>query len=893
MTKIRIYELARELGIDNKAVVQLAQKLGIPGKSSHSHSLEDEEAEQIRRAVIRSALGSAPEETETVERDGENVRVTIRRKGNIIRRRRKGGASEEPAKESLDGGQDTQSVAPQSDQPTLQDQAPAAQEQESSELQTTDSVSESQEPSASELQADSQELADAQGAQEQVEAAPETDSGDSDQGKSDQDAPGVGPKILGKIQLAQSSARKSSSSSQRGGAKAGAGGAAGRNTGFGMFGAPGFDERGGKGRDGKKRSVKQKRSKVREFSRSDLDYEGGASRRVKRKPKSSKAASSTESAQNIEAMKPKASKRVIRVDEAITVGELAKQMSLKSAEIIKKLIDLGVMATINQMIDIETATIVAEEFDYKVESSSFDETQALAAQSSDEANLVTRAPIVTVMGHVDHGKTSLLDSIRSASVAAREHGGITQHIGAYQVELENGSSVSFIDTPGHEAFTSMRARGAQITDLVILVVAADDGVMPQTIEAINHAKAAEVPIVVAVNKMDKAGANPDKVRQQLAERGLQPEDWGGDTMYFPVSALNGDGIKELLEGVLLQAEVLELKADPTTRAKGTIVESQQDSRKGIVATVLVQNGTLKIGDAFVVGAQSGRIRSMVDHNGIKVEEAGPAMPVEISGLSGVPEAGDDFHVVENDSIARELAERRSEIKSKRDQVNSGGGPISLEEFAKQASSASAQELPIILKADVHGSSEAVKASLERLSGAKVKVNVIHSSVGAISESDIKLAMASKAIIVGFNVRAEPRAAREAEAAGIEIRFYNIIYDLTEDIKSAMVGLLEPDKKEISIGSAEVRETFVVPKIGTIAGSYITDGQAKRGAHVRLVRDGVQIYEGEMSSLRRFKDDVKEVQSGYECGIGITNYNDIKVGDVIELFDYEEVAPTLE
>ncbi|MGA1191447.1 MAG: translation initiation factor IF-2, partial [Bdellovibrionota bacterium] len=485
-----------------------------------------------------------------------------------------------------------------------------------------------------------------------------------------------------------------------------------------------------------------------------------------------------------------------------------------------------------------------------------------------------------------------LDTIRKSSVAEREHGGITQHIGAYQVTVEDGRTITFIDTPGHAAFTSMRARGAQVTDIVILVVAADDGVMPQTVEAIEHAKAAGVPIVVAVNKMDKEGANPDKVKQQLAERGLQPEDWGGDVMFYHVSALKGAGIAELLEGVLLVAEVAELKANPERRAVGTIIEARQELGRGIVATVLVQKGTLHLGEIYVTGAEFGRVRSMMNHLGETITEAGPAVPVEITGLSGVPRAGDDFVVVESESKARAVAMNRAE-KLKLKESRLGGGPVSLEEFARQAGKAKAAELNLIVKADVHGSLEAVRDAVEKLSGEKVKVHVVLGGVGGVSENDVQLAIASKALIVGFNVRAESRAADEAERHGVEIRFYRVIYELVDEVKSAMAGLLEPIKKEKSLGRIEVRDTFMVPKIGRIAGGYVLDGIARRGAYVRLLRDSAVVHEGKMSGLRRFKDDVKEVQSGYECGVSIENFNDVKIGDVIEMYEIEEIAASLD
>jgi translation initiation factor IF-2 len=510
----------------------------------------------------------------------------------------------------------------------------------------------------------------------------------------------------------------------------------------------------------------------------------------------------------------------------------------------------------------------------------------------EEANLVSRPPVVTVMGHVDHGKTSLLDAIRKTTVASREAGGITQHIGAYSVTLEDGRVISFIDTPGHAAFTSMRARGAQVTDIVILVVAADDGVMPQTIEAINHAKAAGVPILVAVNKMDKHDANPDRVKQQLVEHGLQPEDWGGDTMYFPISAIKGTGIEGLLEGVLLVAEMKELRANPNRRAKGTVIEARQDRGRGTVATVLVQNGTLRIGDVFVVGACSGRIRAMLNHLGDRVTEATPSTPVEISGIDGMPTAGDDFFVVETEGAAREIASNRAEKVALAERMHASG-PISLEEFARRANNMVAVELNLVIKADVIGSLEAVRVAVEQLSTHKVKVKVIHGGVGGITESDIQLGIASKAIVIGFGVRGEPRALSEAENNRVEVRFYRVIYELIDDVKRAMVGLLAPIREEVALGRVDVRDTFSVPKIGTVAGCFVADGIVKRGCYARVLRDSKVIYQGRLGSLRRFKDDVKQVQSGYECGISVENFNDVKVGDVIEVFEYRETEASLD
>lgn len=592
---------------------------------------------------------------------------------------------------------------------------------------------------------------------------------------------------------------------------------------------------------------------------------------------------------------PKESKRVVKMGgEGISVGDLAHQMSLKAGDVIGKLMGMGVMANINQLVDQDTATLVAMEYGYSLDFSGFDESTFIVDTPDPEDSLVPRAPVVTVMGHVDHGKTSLLDRIRSASVASGEHGGITQHIGAYQVVLEGNRRMTFLDTPGHAAFTAMRARGASITDVVILVVAADDGVMPQTLEALNHAVDAGVPIVVAVNKMDKVDANPDKVKQQLAERGLQPDDWGGDTMFVPVSAVQGTGISQLLEAVLLVSELRDLKANPNRRAFGTVIEASQEVGRGTVATVLVQKGTLRVGDYFVSGVVSGRVRSMNDERGERVAEALPSWPVEISGFDGIPEAGDEFVVMESESDAKKLVGHRAERQHWRDNVSLGNSmSLTLEDFAKVASSGEAVELRLILKTDVQGSLEAVNATLMGIESDKVSIKIIHKGVGPVTESDVQLALASSAIVVAFGVRADTRASSLAEEKGIDIRFYRVIYNLVDDIKKAMIGLLLPDKEEVPLGKAEVRETFYVSKVGVVAGCYVTDGKVQRGAFVRVVRDGfVMAEEKILSGLRRFKDDVKEVQSGYECGISVDNFPDVKQGDLLTVYELRDVEPTL-
>jgi translation initiation factor IF-2 len=581
----------------------------------------------------------------------------------------------------------------------------------------------------------------------------------------------------------------------------------------------------------------------------------------------------------------------VMIPETITVSELAQKMSIKAAEIIKTLMKMGSMVTINQVLDQETAMILVEEMGHKAVQAKPDDPDAFLMETVDHSNEVTesRAPVVTVMGHVDHGKTSLLDYIRRTRVASGEAGGITQHIGAYHVDTPRGM-ITFLDTPGHEAFTAMRARGAKATDIVILVVAADDGVMPQTKEAIHHAKAAAVPIVVAITKIDKPEANSERVRQELVTEGVVPEDWGGDSMFVEVSAKTGQGIDTLLEGILLQAEVLELKAPKNASAKGVVVEARLDKGKGAVATLLVQSGTLKRGDAILVGSVSGRVRAMLDENGKVINEAGPSIPVEIQGLSEVPVAGADFLVLADEKKAREIALFRQgkfrDVKLAKQQA------AKLENMFEQMGDGEVRTLSLIVKADVQGSIEAIAGSLEKLSTPEVKVSLIHSGVGAITESDVNLALASKAIIIGFNSRADAAARRLAESSGVDIRYYNIIYAMVDEIKAALSGMLAPEKKESIIGMVEIRQVFHISKVGTVAGCYVTEGIIKRSSSVRVLRNNVVIHTGELDSLKRFKDDAKEVKSNFECGLSLRGYNDLEVGDFLEVFEIVEVARAL-
>ena len=580
----------------------------------------------------------------------------------------------------------------------------------------------------------------------------------------------------------------------------------------------------------------------------------------------------------------------IEIMETISVSDLAKKMNLKASEIIGKLMTMGMMVSITQSIDAETATLLASEYNCDVHIVSLYDETVIESDVGEEGDEEIRPPVVTIMGHVDHGKTKTLDAIRSTRVAEGEFGGITQHIGAYMVETPKGR-ITFLDTPGHEAFTMMRARGAKITDIVVLVVAADDGVMPQTIEAINHAKDAKVPIIVAVNKIDKPEANPDRVKTQLSDLGLVPEDWGGDTQFVHISALKKEGLDDLLDAILLQAEMLELKATWNCRAEGKIIESRVDHGRGVVSTVIVERGTLSTGDPFVAGIYSGRVRAIFNDRGEKIDKATPSMPVEILGMESMPNAGDPFQVTDTEKTARSISSKRQELKRFEDAKSVR--KVTLDNLYDTIDAGEVMELKVIIKADVQGSAEALKSSLEKLSTKDIRLVVIHSSAGAINESDVMLAAAdSNAIIIGFNVRPTPKAKVLADQEKVDIRKYNVIYKCVEEITLAMEGMLKPDVKEEVIGMVEVRDTFRVPKVGTIAGAYVMQGLVKRTASVNVIREGIVIYTGKISSLKRFKDDVKEVTTGYECGIGIDSWHDIQVGDQLEVFEFVEVARKL-
>ncbi len=630
-----------------------------------------------------------------------------------------------------------------------------------------------------------------------------------------------------------------------------------------------------------------RRQKKEVYERADLYEDHVPRRKVKKTAKAAQEV--TKKQKHTEITIPKAIKRRIKIQELVTVAELARAMRTKGADLIKKLVSQGIMASVNQPLDFDTAALVADDFGYELELDAFHEEELIAEIEDRPQDIRPRPPVVTIMGHVDHGKTSLLDYIRDSNITGGESGGITQHIGAYYVKADGGDIV-FLDTPGHEAFTAMRARGASVTDLIVLVVAADDGVMPQTKEAINHARAANIPILVAINKIDKEGANPDKVRRELADFGLVPEEWGGETILGEVSAKTGQGVNELLGLILLQSEVLELKGNPNKPARGSVIEAKLDKSKGPVATVLVRNGTLRQGDFFICGEHYGRVRAMLNHTGMRLISVGPSVPVEVYGISGVPMAGDEFIVVGDEKTAKQVIENRRHRSKK--YVMARRGLVSLEDLFERIKQGEVKEFNIILKTDVQGSLEALYDSLIKQSTEEVKLNILHSATGAITESDVMLASASGAIIIGFNVRANPRVSEIAEKENIDVRYYNVIYNVVNDIRLAMAGLLEPVYEEEVIGRADIKQIFRIPKVGTVAGCLVTSGHVERNANVRLLRDDVVVFDGKIASLRRFKEDVKEVQSGYECGIGLEKFDDIKPGDVFEVYQMKQLQAEL-
>lgn len=892
MAKTRVYELAQKLGLENKDLLDKLQQAGIE-VANHMSMLDDADLEKY------TATSSAPKEERI-----EEQRIS----SGIIRRRRKEVPKPVVEAEPVAEAQPVEEpVTPRDEDekpPVRKDDQPpaAASVTDAKPSSPADSVS-GVEPQVVPEQPVTEAAEPARIAAPDKQPASSSEPAAAEAVPAPEKATANRAKILGRVEIhhaAPRSPRKKPAQSERPAAperpKRPSAPAAERKGPTPML-IP--EEAPGSGKEVRGKKKKKGKSDDLEVAGRQVDGRRGRRSRMEvfepdkndryRKGKKSKTLKKTEITVS------KAIKRKIRISDVITVGELAKRMGVKANDLIKELMRQGNMVTINHPLDFDTAAILASEFDYEVENVAFDEETILQHSSIKDGkeenpeDLRPRPPVVTIMGHVDHGKTSLLDAIRTTNVIDGEAGGITQHIGAYDVELD-GKKISFLDTPGHEAFTAMRARGTKVTDIVILVVAADDGVMPQTKEAINHAKAAGVPIIVAVNKIDKPDANPERVKQELTEFQLVPEEWGGETIFVEVSAKENLNVDQLLEMILLQAEVLELKANPEKRAKGAIVEARLDKGRGPVATMLVQEGTLKIGDPVVSGSHFGRVRTMTNDRGEALQVAGPSMPVEVTGLSGVPDAGDTFNAVEDEKTAKEVAQHRAQKLREAELASSS--KISLEQLYARIQEGDVKELKVIVKGDVQGSVEAVKDALLKLSRDNCRLLVIHTGVGGIIESDVSLASASDAIVLGFNVRPEPKASQLAEVEGVDIRLYNIIYDAVADVKNAMEGLLAPTFKEKALGRIEVRDTFHVSRIGTIAGCYVLDGKVVRGCRVRLVRDSVVVWEGKMSSLKRFKDDVKEVATGYECGIGLENYNDIKVGDIIEAYELEEVKTIL-
>ncbi len=869
-SKMRVRELSAELGMSNKEMIQLLRNLNIQVKS-HMSGLTDDDVLKVREKVQKQSA--------------EEVKDKKSGSGVIVRRRKK--QPRRTGEEHQDQGTASEHHPPETAEHTEAKPEPGAEGKDDSHSEKTPPEAEEAPASPEKKKRDKKKKRSEDKQKKasepkvrviskpEVESQPEAESPEESPAASE-DVSQLSPEEIARKQIKAEETKgeegKSKKEKKKKGKKKDK-----RVVDVSDRYAPG--EEAEKGKKSQKKTQKESPSP---------DKTGGKSRKPQDKSRKQEPPQPQPQQQTTQPLK--ASKRKLKIDEAIRVSDLAKQMGVKAQDIIKSLLSLGIMATINQSVDIETASVIADEYGFEVENVGFSEEEFILPRQEDkEEETQPRPPVVTIMGHVDHGKTSLLDSIRHSDIIGKETGGITQHIGAYYVSTPGGDLV-FLDTPGHEAFTAMRARGAQVTDVVILVVAADDGVMDQTREALNHSKAAGVPIVVAVNKTDKEGANPDRVKRELAERGLVPEDWGGDTIFSHVSAKQQSGIDELLEMVLLQSEVLELKANPDKPAQGHIVEARLDKGRGPMATVLVEGGTLRQGEPFVCGLHHGKVRAMFNDQGKKVKEAGPATPIEVQGFSGVPEAGDEFAVVQEEKVARKISESRQTKQRERDLAKES--KITLESFLAAKQEGEAQNLNLVLKSDVQGSLEATIEALNKLSTKEVKVNIIHGGAGAITESDIMLASASSAIIIGFNVRPTAKIREVADREQVEIRFYDIIYNMVNDIRDAMAGMLAPIIREQYLGQAEVLQTFGVPKVGTVAGCKVADGKLQRNAKVRLLRDGVVIHTGAMNSLKRFKDDVKEVAKGYECGVGLEKYNDIKPGDTLEAFLEVEEKATL-
>ncbi|NPU86077.1 MAG: translation initiation factor IF-2 [Syntrophaceae bacterium] len=879
MSKKRVYELAKELGLDNKELISRLEKIGVIVKS-HSSTLEEADLERIQRELL------APEPREMVEQ---------RIKSTVIRRRAIRTAADE---EKPGEAEEAPAEAAAEEEPAV----PAPEPPETEQPVDAVSVVSPPEPFAQEAEPAAEpvpvaaETAAPPEEEKQPEKPPEVPSRGTTATVISRPAPG---------EVRKPFVRRETVPSRPSPAAPGARKEVPRRPDLKVTrDVPPAAPAAGAAADKKPKWVADKKKKTIEVvmgeqpglkkktlarkstDRRDIRQELEIDERASRWREEKRA--TVVRMQKPQITVPKASKRRIKVMEAITVGELAKKMGVKASEVINKLIGLGLMAGINQSIDFDTAVLIAGDFGYQVEAAAFDYDETIQRPETASENLKPRAPVVTIMGHVDHGKTSLLDAIRQTNVIEGEAGGITQAIGAYHVHIKDRDIV-FLDTPGHEAFTAMRARGAQVTDIVVLVVAADDGVMEQTVEAINHARSAGVPIMVAINKIDKPNADIGRIKQGLTEYNLVSEEWGGDTIFSEVSAKKQEGIEELLEMILLQADVLELKADPDQPARGIIIESTLDRGRGPVATVLIQEGTLKEGDTFVSRTEFGRVRAMIDDQGRRVKEAPPSMPVVVIGFSGVPQVGAEFVGVEDEKKAKGISEYW--IRKERERELSSTSKITLEQLYQRMKEG-VKELNVILKADVQGSVEALSDALNKLSTEEIKVKIIHSSTGTVTETDVMLASASNAIIIGFNVRPDARVSELAENEGVEIKPYDIIYNVIADMRAAMEGLLEPEYRDVVQGHAEVRQLFKIPKAGTIAGSYVVDGKISRNAQLRLLRQGVVLYDGRFASLKRLKDDVKEVQTGYECGIGIENFNDLREGDVIEAYVKERVERKL-
>jgi translation initiation factor IF-2 len=882
MSNVRVYELSKDLNKSNTEILNVAKGLGISVKS-HASSITDEEAKKIKDKIAASGGGGAASAQKPAEEEKEKVRVFRSEKGEETVERRQGERVVLRRKKKLEEPVEAEVKEAQPEVPGKQveqfadglKEAALGRPSEVSEAHAGPEPGEAalpaepEEEGMEEAEAELMEMPLTEEARE--EALPglkaggaavekvEKDEGDEAAKKAKKKGRRVKPKreeIIDEDTLEE--LRKAFRTKL----------------------------------PGRKREylVEDRRARSRTTA-GTAHREKAFERNTKEIFRTREHMQEINEAARVIPFPAKPARRTLKIGESINLGDLARMMGVKAGDLIKKLITMGVRTTLNQALDHETATLVAEEFGFDVSVDIFEEKDILLETYPEETErlLTQRPPVVTVMGHVDHGKTTLLDAIRETNVVEGEAGGITQHIGAYSVDVD-GRKVSFVDTPGHEAFTAMRARGAKVTDVVILVVAADDGVMPQTIEAVNHARAAQVPIIVAINKIDKPEANTERIKRQLSEIGLLSEEWGGDTLFAEVSAKQKKGIRELLELVLLQADILELKADASKRSNGFVIEAKLDKGRGPVATVIVKEGTLRVGDYVVSGITSGRVRALIDDKGGRVNEAGPSMPVEIMGLSGVPEAGDLFYAVKDERAAKEVVSHR-EMKQRESAAAKERKP-SLENLFQSLEQEEAKELALIIKADTQGSVEAVTESISKLSTEKCQVKIVHTGVGAITETDVALASASDAIIVGFNVRPDSKSLETAEREGVSLELHTIIYKLIDRVRSAMEGLLEPIVKEKITGHAEVRETFNISRIGTIAGCMVSDGKVSRDNSVRVLRDGVVIFEGKLASLKRFKDDVREVNTGYECGIGVERFNDIKVGDTLEFYTHEHIKQEL-